>query len=308
MKERKIRIFRYGITTVFLLSLLYLADLGRIAAQFSSVDITTYLLAVGVFLTIYFWSAFRWKSLTDGLGYSIGAWESAKIIAMSYGFNKMLPLNSGDLTRSKLMERYARVSSHGEILGAVAMERMLDVMFLGAISAISAVYLLGGTGVTTLLVLIAAVLVGFMVLIRVRADLFLKILERLSDLGMPERLSGLLEESLEGYRDIPLENLAEVSIWHTLRWAAGIMVLYLLSVSLGHPISLAGAALATAVMSLVSAMPITPAGIGPVEALGTGILIVLGLSPAEAAALVVLQRSLGFVLMAVIGSLVYSLG
>lgn len=60
-----------------------------------------------------------------------------EITAISYGLNKILPANSGDLARSKITERYTTVDSHGEILGLVAIERLLDVGALCLVLAIS---------------------------------------------------------------------------------------------------------------------------------------------------------------------------
>lgn len=307
MKDRNLKIIRYSVTVVILVSLVYLANLEAILSHLSNVKMPIYFSAVLVFLTIYVWSAFRWKALISGLGYEITLQESVKTIAMSYGFNKILPMNTGDLTRSKLMERYTEIDSHGKLLGAVAMERFLDIVFLGVLTTASSFYLLGKTGDLTWILVTAGVLTILMISVRLKNRFFINIIEFNESLGAPQKITEFLKESLIGYKEIPRLKLAEVFVWHSLRWLSGIMVLYILSMSLGTPISLAGAALVTGVMSMVSALPITPAGIGPVEALGTGTLVILGLSSAQAASLVILQRSLGFILMGVIGALVYSL-
>lgn len=307
MKDRTVKTLRYSVTVVIIISLVYLANLEEILSHLSNVKPEIYSLAVIVFLTVYLWSALRWKALISGLDYEITLQESIKTIAMSYGFNKILPMNSGDLTRSKLMERYTEIDSHGKVLGAVAMERFLDIVFLGVLTAASSFYLLGKTGNLAWIFVTAGVLTLLMISVRLKNRFFVNIIEFNESLGAPRKITEFLKESLRGYKEIPRSKLAEVFLWTSLRWLSGILVLYILSSSLGTPISLWGAALVTGVMSMVSALPITPAGIGPVEAMGTGILVVLGLSSAQAASLVILQRSLGFILMGVIGALVYSL-
>ncbi len=307
MRSRNLKIIRYSITAALLVSLVYIADVKSITSHLLNSNLKIYGLSVLVFLTIYIWSALRWKSLISGLGYSISFTDSVKIIAMSYGFNKLLPMNAGDLTRSKLMERYTSIDSHGKVLGAVAMERFLDILLLGTVTAISAFYILGNAGGLKWLLLAAAALVVLMISIRLKNKLFIRIIGLSKSMGVPAKVTEFMEDGLRGYKEIPRSDLVVVLIWHSFRWLSGIIVLYLLAISLGTPISLAGAALVTGVMSMVAALPITPAGIGPVEALGAGSLIVLGLSTSQAGALVILQRSLGFILMGALGALVYSL-
>lgn len=307
MKKINLKIIRYSITVLLLLSLLYIADVKSIISHLYKANLAIYGIATLTFLTIYLWSALRWKSLISGLGYSISFSESFKTIAMSYGFNKIFPMNAGDLTRSKLMERYTDIDSHGKILGAVAMERFLDILLLGTVTSISAFYLLESTGDLKWLLSAVLILIILMTSIRVKNKFFVKIIDSTQLIGIPERLTEFIKDGLRGYNEIPRFKLIEVLLWHSLRWFSGILVLYILAQSLGSPISLAAAALVTGVMSMIAALPITPAGLGPVEALGTGSLVILGLSTSQAGALVILQRSLGFILMGVIGALVYSI-
>ena len=307
MKKRQRNVFRYLVTAGLLLALGYLADLGKIFRHIVQADIFLYLAGTQVFLSIYFWSAFRWNSLIKGLGYSMSLGESLKVISMSYGFNKILPLNSGDLTRSKLMERYTEIDSHGKVLGAVAMERLLDIIFLGVLTGISSFYVLGSNQTVNWILPGVTLILLLMISLRVHGDFYRRITDLVRSFGVSQSVTGFLKNGLEGYSEISASDLLEVCIWHSLRWTAGILVIYILALSLGSPISVAGAVLATGVMNLVAALPITPAGLGPVEAAGTGILVIIGLSASQAAALVVLQRSLGFVLMGGIGAIVYSL-
>ena len=300
-------ILRYSITGILLLVLVSVADIRNITGQISQTDLGIYGIAVLVFSSIYLWSGLRWRSLTSGLGYSLGLNGSVKIIMMSYGFNKILPLNSGDLTRSKLMERYTDVDNHGKILGAVAMERFLDVLLLGALTGVSSLTLLSNSGSILWILLGAGLLISSMSLVRLKNKQVLELFDFIEELGAPLKIVNFMKDGVKGFSEIPNKKLGESLVWHSMRWAAGILTLYILALSLGTPVSLFGATLVTGVMSLVAALPITPAGLGPVEVLGTGTLVLIGLSTNQAAALVILQRSLGLVLMGGLGAVVYAL-
>lgn len=300
-------ILRYSITGILLLVLVSVVDIRNITGQISQTDLGIYGIAVLVFSSIYLWSGLRWRSLTSGLGYSLGLNGSVKIIMMSYGFNKILPLNSGDLTRSKLMERYTDVDNHGKILGAVAMERFLDVLLLGALTGVSSLTLLSNSGSILWILLGAGLLISSMSLARLKNKQVLELFDFIEELGAPLKIVNFMKDGVKGFSEIPNKKLGESLVWHSMRWAAGILTLYILALSLGTPVSLFGATLVTGVMSLVAALPITPAGLGPVEVLGTGTLVLIGLSTNQAAALVILQRSLGLVLMGGLGAVVYAL-
>lgn len=293
---------------LFLLALLfYIADLGKIVSNISRTNLSYYAAASGIFLTIYLWSGLRWQSLIKGLGYDISLAESLKVIAISYGFNKVLPFNSGDLARSKIMERYTAVDSHGKLLGAVGMERVLDLIVVGAMTVTAGISLLGSMDHFFWVLIPAGFLVVSMFVARVWSEKLRRTVGFFESFGLPDRFAELVKESINGYNEISVGRLAEASIWHVLRWAAAVLSMYVLGLSLGTPISMLAAAFTIGVINLVAAMPITPGGLGPVEASGTGALVLAGLSTSAAVSLVVLQRSLGLVLMALIGILVYVL-
>lgn len=295
--------------TIFILGFLFSTiDIRLIYSHLKNINLLYYAIAGLVFVTVYLWAGLRWQILLKTLDYSVSLKDSVKVISMSYGFNKILPLNSGDLTRPKLMERYTDIDNHGQILGIVAMERILDVILLGLVTIITTPFILGNQlGLSSLTGALGLLLVS-VYLLRYKSNLFLELINHLSKLGMPEKIAKLSRDSIRGFNQISTDGILEISVWHSLRWFTGFSVLYILSIAIGSPITIVEASLITSLMSLVSALPITPAGIGPVEAIGTSALVILGLSSSQAAALVIVQRSLGMVLVALIGALVYSFG
>ncbi|NMJ77376.1 flippase-like domain-containing protein [Nanohaloarchaea archaeon] len=298
---------KYSLSLALVLILALLADTGKIASILANVKPVTYFFGVLVFLSIYIWSGFRWIALTKSLGYSMDLKSSLKLIIVSYGFNKLLPLNSGDLTRSKIMEKYTDIESHGKVLGAVVMERFLDVAFLGFITCVGAFTALEIRSEIFAVLILTIILCLFLILVYWKSEIFDRILENLEDYGLPQNISELFSDGISGFTAISKSEFAEVVVWQTIRWMAGVSVIYVLAISLGTPISIAEAALVTGVMNLFSVLPLTPAGIGPVEAAGTGMLVLIGFSVPESAALVILKRSLGLVLMGGLGAVVYAL-
>lgn len=290
----------FGILLVGLL--LYLAEPSRIYEVLKDVDVLTYLGAITLFLSTYIPITRRWQVLTRAQGFNTRFVDAFKVVAISYGFNKTLPANSGDLARSKIMARYENVESHGRVLGAVAVERSLDLVVLGGIIAFSSMFL-ASRFFDAVYVIVVPALVG-------ATGVFLGLkflhLDRLFSM-LPGSLGSFAEKVAEGYRSSTPVELAEALFYSVLRWISEVAVFYILAVSLGIDLGLAESAFVTSMMSLVAAFPISPGGIGPVDLTGTGLLVISGLSYSAGISLVILQRTLGLLLMGIIGMAVYSL-
>jgi uncharacterized protein (TIRG00374 family) len=255
---------------------------------------------------IYISAAERWSAIMESLEYHISFFTSLKIISISYGLNKILPLNFGDLSRSKISEIYIEVEDHGEVLGGVAFERVSDVVTVSAVIGLSSLFL-----VSNYLKQVYFLVVGSAILIGVALFLFYKpnlIQKRFLDHFrpyLPEKLSEFSDSFIHSYSDFSHKELAKIYFLSSLRWLGGIAVLYIAGLSLGIYVDFWIVAFVNSVMVLVATLPISPGGIGPVETVGTGLLALSGLMYSDALAVIVVSRSIGFFAMAIIGYLVY---
>lgn len=287
--------------------LLSLIDVQEVYREIQRLNYLYYLLAVAVFLSIYLWSCLRWKKLSESIGYSISVKTSFKIIAVSYGMNKILPFNSGDLARSKIMERYTDVDSHGEIAGIVAIERLLDVIFLGLIVFYSSFAILGGLERFFWVYPAIFVLICMIFALRYMNSFIIGFVDGLEKLRIGERSRSFLKDGLRTFKRISDRDLSEILLWQCMRWISGITVTFMIAVSLGIPLSFKGSGLQTGISNLASVIPATPAGLGISELSGISSLVLIGLSSSEATSIVLLERILALFLMPVIGYLVYTL-
>jgi uncharacterized membrane protein YbhN (UPF0104 family) len=290
--------------TVFSLALVaalvLVADIGEVVRHLSRADVYWYGLAVAVFLTTYPAAALRWKRLSSSIGYDLSLGESFRLVAVSYSFNKIFPGNAGDMVRSKVLQRYREVESHGEVLGIVALERYFTVLALLAVVMASLLFIqLPFQGVKWVLLLFTAVAAGLSL------GLFLGDDKEERLVNMVPVGSGFLEDVMDGYRSSSRRDLVFNFACSLYIRAAEAAVFFLFILSLSSGLTFWEGAFVTSVMSLVSALPISPAGIGPVDATGTGLLVVAGLGYSAALSLVVLQRSVGLLLMALIGVVVF---
>lgn len=292
-----------GLSVIVLLFVI--ADIQQIISTVTSSDPFTYLLAAFVFLLIYPLAALRWKILMDDTRNQISFSESIKVIAMSYGFNKILPLNSGDIVRSKLHEEYGEIDNHGSILGTVAVERGLDVVVISLVLAATGGSYLQSLFESSLLAFLPliVVLTGFASVI-IFQERYITLLDFMKNY-MPKSIPEFGKNMVESAGSLAYFTAAKAFFLTSLRWAVDIGSLYLIGMAAGIPLSLTVAGFATAIMNIFALMPISPAGIGPVEASGTGALVASGIAYSSALSIVILKRGLGLLLMGLIGSLLY---
>ena len=305
MKNLK-KILQFVVGVFLLLVLFSFIDVHEVYRELNNLNYIYYLLAILIFLSIYLWSSLRWKKLSESIGYDISFKTAFKIIAVSYGMNKILPLNSGDLARSKIMDRYTEVNSHGEIAGIVAIERLLDVIFLGLIILLSSFAILGGAKRFFWIYPGIFVLITIVFSLRYLNTVILNFIDFLENLKVNRKIRKFMKDGLKTFEVISDRELAEILLWQSMRWISGITVTYMIAVSLNISLSFKGSALETGVTNLASVIPATPAGLGISELSGVSSLVLIGVSSSEATSIVLLERILALTLMPLIGYIVYA--
>lgn len=285
-------------------SLVWLSDLDRILTALAAVSLGEYGLATAVFSSIYVPLALRWQSLARTANHHLPLRISFEIIAVSYGVNKLLPANAGDLMRSKISQRYVDVGSHGAILGLVAVERLFDVGSIALAVFASSLFLTGISNETVQFVALFALLGSGMIL-----AIFVWLRRGTSRNWRLPLTNVVLSEAgtaLDTVSALSPKRLSYVGVLSLARWLVVAVSFQLLAAAIGVTVGFPSAVLVTSAMSLAAVLPLSPGGLGPVDAVGTGILVLLGIDYTQAFTLVLLQRSLGLVLMALVGVGVYN--
>jgi len=281
----------------------FVLDVSKLLKQILKTNISIYLIGLILFSSVYPLTALRWKRLCS-VNYEVGFNQCLKIISISYGINKILPFNSGDIVRSKIMERYIDIESHGDVLGLVAVERLSDIAVLTMLSTVPAFFIFSESlNIRNVLLLPAlAVIIGFY-LVRSKSSKLRETVKVLPETNLLDYKEILLD-AIGGFNQLDKRYYAETVLLTFVRWIFDILSLYVLASSIGMSFGFWSAALLTCVMSLVSSMPITPSGAGAAELSGTALMTALGYEPAVGGALVLLQRSFGVAFMGMVGLIV----
>jgi uncharacterized protein (TIRG00374 family) len=196
--------------------------------------------------------------------------------------------------------------------GTVFIERILD-LFAIVVLGLAAGFVSFRSGLPGEVQVVFAIGVGFAValaagLLTMR-NLGRRIVERLP---LPGRIVELYDRFEEGvFSSIGLRALPRLLALTALIWATEATRLYLVVEALGLPdvhLGISGAFFVALVASLLTAVPLTPAGIGFVEGGVVGILTTIyGLPPTEAFAITLVDRAISVLSIIVLGSIAYAI-
>ena len=252
----------------------------------------------------------RWATLLRGTGLRIPVKDSTEIILLSWLVNCVVPAKLGDVYRAYLL-KINSTASLSRTFGTVFIERFLD-LFAIAILGLAAGYWSFRAGLPPAIQVVFGI--GVAVVVALAIGLFSmrnfgrRIIVRLRFL--PHQILELYDRFEEGVfgaivaKHLPLLVVLTGAIWMTegLRLYLVIQALGFEDVQLG----ISGAVFVALIGSLLTAVPLSPAGLGIVEAGVVGVLTVAyGVPLPEATAIALLDRVISVFSVIVIGSIAY---
>ncbi|MDP6822727.1 MAG: lysylphosphatidylglycerol synthase transmembrane domain-containing protein [Dehalococcoidia bacterium] len=273
--------------------------------QVKGVDPVNYGFAALLYYASFWFRGIRWRLIVRAAGLNdnpgvagMGNLKYAAIILMGWFANSVAFFRLGDAYRAYAMHRETGISfasSAGTLLG----ERAQDVLIvLGLLVAGAAGLLVTGEVTLPVYVLVAAAgistatLLALIVMRNYGQRLARHLPNRLEEIYHPLHIGAL--GSFKA-RQLPVQFLLGV-----IGWGLEIGRVYFVAESLGLEIGffiIMSAALTIAVLSTIP----TPGGFGFVEGGLTGVLIFLGLGDTQALTLTIVDRSISWISIIVIG-------
>jgi glycosyltransferase 2 family protein len=284
-------------------------ELDQLPGLILAADPVLLLAAFGVFYLGFPLRGLRWSKILADTGFRIGVTDATEIIFLSWLVNCLVPAKLGDLYRAWLLKVNSTVSL-SRTFGTVFIERILDLFAIATLGLAAGfwsfrsglppeIQIVFGIGIGV----IFALALGLLTL----RNFGRRILVRLP---LPHRVIEYYDRFEEGvFGAVGLRHLPPLVILTGLIWTTEAMRLYLVVEALGLPgvhLGVSGAFFVALIGSLLTAVPLSPAGIGIVE---SGVIFVLtaayGLSPTEAAAIALLDRMISVLSVIVFGSITY---
>lgn len=272
-------------------------DVGRSFSLMIAADPVLYLGAFALFYIPFWFRSERWLLLLHRAGIKTSLRNAGESLFLSFVANNIIPAQLGDVYRAHLLGRWDEVS-RSRVMGTVLVDRVLDLLFLVIAVPVTG-WFVAGTLLFPSLPVSWVSMTGIVVAVVVVVGGCL----RYGDLMFPRWIWQRVERMYNGlmhavqWKDVPA-----IVGWTIAVWVFVGGRVYLVAESLGAGISLETAVFLAYFMILVTIMPVTPAGLGVVEVLSTGVLHILGIETAVALSIVLLDRTITYVSLVVIGS------
>jgi uncharacterized protein (TIRG00374 family) len=254
---------------------------------------------------------YRWAILVRKSGYPLKVRDATEIIFLSWLVNCLVPAKLGDVYRAWLLKINSTVSL-SRTFGTVFIERILD-LFAIVVLGLAAGFVSFRSGLPGDVQVVFAIGVGFVVLLAAGLLTLRNFGRRiLLRLPLPHRVIALYDRFEEGvFASIGLRSLPQLVVVTGFIWATEAMRLYLVVQALGLAdvhLGISGAFFVALSASLLTAVPLTPAGIGFVESGVVGLLtIVYGVPQTEALAITLVDRAVSVLSIIIIGSIAYAI-
>ena len=310
LNVRTIGSLLFGLVLLYFLGRLILGDnfdWGEVARLVSQADIGFLALAFVAYYATFPVRGFRWKYILARSGMTVGFRDATEILFLSWFVNCLVPAKLGDLYRAFLL-RVNYGASISRTVGTVFIERIADLIVIAVLGLTAGYWSFRGRSrpeIDALFIVGFVIAIGLVILL-VGLRLYGAHIGR----WLPNRIGELWGRFQEGStgalstRSIPVVLGLTVVIWllEGARLYFVIRALDLPDVALGISASVF-VALAAA---LLTAIPLTPAGFGFVEAGIIGVLAIYGVPRESAAAVALVDRGVTIGTVIILGGILYA--
>lgn len=298
----------FGLAILILLFRVVLnIDFAATWERIAGADPWLLLLAVLAYYATFPLRGFRWAFVLGRVGTHLRWRDATEILFLSWFVNCLVPAKLGDLYRAYLLKgNYG--GSISRTVGTIFIERIADIIAIFALALAAGFWSFRGRHRPEIDALffagfvVAAALVVLVVLLRYLGGHLTR--------WLPARMADFYERFHEGStgaltaRSLPVIGALTIAIWllEGLRFFFVIRALDLPGVDLG----ISAAIFVTLAAALLTAIPLTPAGVGFVEAGIVGALAIYGIAAEPAVAIALTDRAISIVTVIILGGIVYA--
>ena len=267
------------------------------------------LAAFAVFYAGFPLRGLRWAILIRATGFPLRVRDATEIIFISWLVNCLVPAKLGDLYRAYLLKINSTVSL-SRTFGTVFIERILDLFAIVVLGLASGYWSFRGRlpgdvqFVFAVGVAVVVLLAGGLLTMRNFGR------QVITALPLPHRVTEFYDRFEEGvFSAVGLRALPRLIVLTALVWATEAMRLFLVVEALGFKdvhLGISGAFFVALTGSLLTAVPLTPAGIGVVEAGVVFVLtVVYNIDQSQALAITIVDRVISVMSIIGFGSIAY---
>ena len=269
------------------------------------------LAAFGIYYLGFPLRGLRWVLILRGTGFKVRVRDATEIIFLSWLVNCLVPAKLGDVYRAYLLKINSPVSL-SRTFGTVFIERILD-LFAISILGLAAGFVSFRTGLPPAIQVVFGLGVAVIIVLAIGLLTMRNFGRRiLLVLPVPHRVVEYYDRFEEGvFGAIGLRHLPPLIVVTGLIWTTEALRLYLVVLALNFTdvhLGPSGAFFVALIASLLTAVPLTPAGLGVVEAGVLGVLTVAyGIGRIQATTIALVDRAISVLSIIILGSIAYAI-
>ena len=293
------------IVSFFILYLLIKnVDFNAVIAVSKNLNLPIYALAIAVNYSSFYVRGLRWKKLLNTINIRAGTSVLTEMVFLSWFANSIVPAKIGDIYRSYLLKKYngAPISTS---IGTIVVERVFDITVLLTLLSVSGAILFKDKMPEQIVqsLWIGYILLGFVILGLVLLKIFKSHVMQI----VPKRFVVIFENLHMSVYDSfsNSKTFVNVSILTIVSWFLESGRFLLVTKALGVDLDLPVIIFVVLAASLLTAIPLTPAGLGAVEVSIVGILAITGVDTAVGTSIALLDRLISYWSVLAVGAVVY---
>lgn len=278
-------------------------DLGAAWEVMKNANPLLYLLAFVVYYAAYPIRGLRWKRLLENTGFTLSTRDSTEVLFISWFANCLVPAKLGDIYRGYLLKKNF-AASMSKAIGTIVVERTFDIVTLVVLLSLSGILSFEGRlpdTVTTALrvgVLLSVALIVILGGLRYFREFIVRFL--------PHRLADIFTRFEEGVtHSLAARTTPVLALYTVIIWAFEVGTLYLVTRAISLSLALPVVIFVALAASLLTSIPLTPAGLGAVELAITALLVLVSVPPDVAVSVALLYRIVSYWSLIVIGAIIF---
>lgn len=301
--------FGVAAAVVFLLAVRFDVDWAATWDNIRAINPWLYAVAIISYYLSFGFRGLRWRILAQNAasgtapGPDLPSWPRfAQLIVAGWFVNAIAWLRLGDAYRSYALAADSRRSFPWS-LGTVMAERVMDMAIIFGLMVVGAIFLSTSSDSSAAIYILVAASAMALALVALVAAM------KLSGERVVRVLPGRLQDIYARFRQGTLGSFKQMPLLITLGligWVMEMARLYFVVQALGLDIGLALVVVVALGHAILSAVP-TPGGVGVVEPGLTGLLL-LGLSRLDAVSVTVVDRSITYLSVVVVGFVAFLAG
>ncbi len=300
-------VFGIGIL-VFLFAFVLKINWGQMWSHIIGANPLLLLVALGAYYATFPLRGLRWWYVLRKVGTHVPYPAATGMLFLSWFVNCIVPAKLGDLYRAFLL-RGNFGGSTSRTIGTIFIERIADVIVIASLALAAGFWSFRGRNrpeVDTIFAIgfVAAVaLIAFVIALRFAGHRLTRFL--------PQRFASLWERFHEGStaaltaRSVPIIIGLTVLIW-ILEGVRVFFVIRALDLPQVSHLGISSAVFVALAAALVTAIPLTPAGVGFVELAIAGVLLIYGVPNEPATAVALTDRAISIVTVIILGGMFYA--